>query len=117
TRRSRSTAELTSRVRPCVITAARSTDGIVDPAVEVGWELRPVFGFEVEDEFTVSFRSGQPRVYDPGDACPPLRRGGGNLAQYAPLHLGVAHDAFRHLGAARLELRLHEHEGVPARSR
>src|SRR5690348_2509512 len=50
--------------RSIVTTAARSTDGIVDPPVEVGRELGALSLDEVEDELTVSLRAGQPRVYD-----------------------------------------------------
>ena len=64
TARSRASASPTP-ARSIVTTAARSTDGIGDPAVEVGWELRLLSLDEVEDELMVSLRAGKPRVYDP----------------------------------------------------
>ena len=56
--RTHSSAALTS-LRLWTTTAARSTRGIVDPAVERGRELRPVVGFEMEDELTITLRSGK----------------------------------------------------------
>src|SRR5258707_6574252 len=50
--------------RSIVTTAARLTDGIVDPPVEVGWELCVCALDEVEDELMVSLRAGETRVYD-----------------------------------------------------
>src|SRR5205085_3752126 len=81
--RMRSSATLTS-LRLCTTTAARSTDGIVDPAVELSRELRSDVGFEVEEEFTVSLGPRQARVYDPGHARPPPARRRSDLAQDTP---------------------------------
>ena len=59
--------------RPCVTTAARSTGGIGDPAVELGGELGLLCVDEVEDELMVSLGPGQARVYDPGHSRRPRR--------------------------------------------
>ncbi len=50
--------------RSIVTTAARLTDGIVDPPFELGWKLGVLSLDEVEDELTVSLRAGEPGVYD-----------------------------------------------------
>ena len=72
---------------------------------------------ELEDEFTVSLRAWQSRVYDAGNASTPLAGGLGDLVHDAALHCGVAHHPFRDVGSAGLELRLHEDERLPAGSR
>src|SRR5438105_8667819 len=104
---------------PWVITAARliSADCFVDPALELIRDLRLVAMNEVKEELAVPFRAGQPGVYDAGDLCLPARRRLGGLAQHAPPDPGIADDAPRGLGPACLELRLHEHERLPARRR
>src|SRR5581483_8087620 len=56
--------------RSIVTTAARSTDGIGDPPVEAGRELRLLSLDEVEDELMVSLRAREPRVYDPARLRP-----------------------------------------------
>src|SRR5436853_1279787 len=81
---SRSTASATCSGLPCVISAARSTDGIGDPAVEVGWERRPLCVDEVEDELMVSLRARQPRVYDPARLGPAREERTGDLVDHAP---------------------------------
>ena len=62
----------------------------------------------------VSLRAGQTRVYDPARLSPGRDERLRHLAHHAALHRVVAHDAFRRLGAARLELRLDQHERLPA---
>ncbi len=61
------------------------------------------------------FGPGSPESTTP-TACPSQPEGrGGDVAEDPPVHLGVADDAaVRHVGLPGLELRLHEHEGVPA---
>src|SRR6188768_2101054 len=111
-----SAAPIVSR-RPCVTTAARrrgSARGGVDPGVEVIGELRPVTVDEVEEELAVALRAGQAGVYDGSGLGVPRCRGFRELAQDAAVNLGVAHHAPRCLGAAGLELRLDEDEGLPA---
>src|SRR6266508_547792 len=90
----------TRSTRPCVKSDARSTGRIGDPVVEVGRELWRGVVDEVEDELTVALRAGETRVYEPEHTCLPGERRLGELAQHAPAHLGVAHHALRHLGAA-----------------
>src|SRR5262249_62190532 len=87
-----SSAALTS-LRLWTTTAARSTDGIVDPAVELGREPRAVVGFEAEDEFTVPLRPGKAGGYDAGDACSPAERRRRDLVQDAPVHVRTPHAA------------------------
>src|SRR5918912_1966350 len=105
---------------PCVTTAARRTrlpDCAVDPVVELIWPLRPPAVHEVEEELAVPLRAGQAGVYDARDLCLPRERRLGHLPQHAPVHLRVADDAASpHLLPPRLELRLHEHDRLPARS-
>src|SRR5581483_5513919 len=110
---SRATASLTPS-RSIVTTAARSTDRIGNPPFEVGWELRALSLDEVEDELTVSLRAGQSRVYAAVRFRPAREQRLGHLVNHAPLHRGVADDALRRVPPSRLELRLHEHEGLPA---
>src|ERR687885_344641 len=101
---------------PCVTTAARRTrlpDCAVDPGVELIWPLRPLAVHEGEEELAVPLRAGQAGVYDARDLRLPRERRLGDLAEDAPVHLGVADDAFSHLLAPRLELRLHEHQRLP----
>ena len=95
-------------------TVARSTDGIIDPPLELRRELGSLLVDEVEDELMVSLRSGQPRVYDPGDPRLPAEGGLGQLAQDAPPDGGVADDPLRRLGPPGLELGLDEDERPPA---
>ena len=64
----------------------------------------------------VSLRAGQARVYDAAGLASGRGERLGDLAHDAPPHRGVAHDALRRLGAAGLELRLDEHERLPARA-
>src|SRR6478736_3651124 len=113
--RRRSTAGSTSSGLPWVISAARSTDGIGDPVVEVWWEDRLLCMDEVEDELVVSLRAREAGVYDALRLAPAREQRLGHLANDAPLHGRVAHDALRRLRPPRLELRLDEHERLPAR--
>jgi hypothetical protein len=70
----------------------------------------------VEEELTVAFRSRQARVYDPRGLRPPRQRRLGQLADDAAPRPGIADDPAASLAAARLELRLHEHDRLPARA-
>src|SRR2546429_6566784 len=109
-----STADCRSAGRPCVMTAARLTDGIGDPSLEVGWERWSLVVDEVEDELMVSLRARQARVYDASRLGPAREQPLGDLAHDATPDFGVSHDALRRVGAAGFELRLHEHERLPA---
>ena len=62
----------------------------------------------------VSLGAGQSRVYDPARLRPLRCERVGDLAHDAAAHGAVAHDALRRLGAAGFELRLDEHERLPA---
>src|SRR5439155_25261491 len=86
--------------RSIVITAARLTDGIGDPPVEVGRPLGVLAVDEVEDKLTVSLRAGKPRVYDALRLRPVHEQSVGDLADHAALHGRIAHDALRRLSAA-----------------
>src|SRR5581483_2588587 len=101
--------------RSIVTTAARSTDGIGDPPVEAGRELRLLSLDEVEDELMVSLRAREPRVYDPARLRPGREEPFGDIVHDTSPHLLVAYHAFRRIGPAGLELRLHEHERLPPR--
>src|SRR5213592_3796913 len=101
--------------RSIVITAARLTDGIGDPPVEVGRPLGVLAVDEVEDELTVSLRARETGVYDPARLRPECEQRVRDLADHAALDGRVAHDALRCLGSTRLELWLHEHERLPPR--
>ena len=69
----------------------------------------------MEEDLPVALRAGQSRVYDAGDARLPAERGLGDLAHDASPHVVVAHDAaLSHVRAAGLELRLDEHDRLPA---
>src|SRR5581483_5136308 len=93
TRRTRSRAAATSvSARPCVMTAAVLTDGIGDPAFELGGDDGLLSVDEVEDELTVSLRSGKGGVYDAPRLASGLRERLGYLADDAPLHGGIAND-------------------------
>src|SRR5438270_10771264 len=113
TARSRSSASSTPS-RSIVITAARLTDGIGDPSLEVGWERWSLVVDEVEDELMVSLRARQARVYDASRLGPAREQPLSDLAHDATPYCGVSHDALRRVGAAGFELRLHEHERLPA---
>src|SRR5581483_8450832 len=118
TRCSRSSAVPIAPGWPCVTTAARATgalaDGIVDPAVELGGEVWSWSAHEVEEELAVALRSGKPGVYDAHHLGRPCPRGFRHAPEHLPVHLRVADDALGGLGAAGLELRLHEHQRLPA---
>ena len=105
--------------RPCATTAAVSTargDCCVDPLVEVIGKRRVVGLHEVEEQLPVALRPGESGVYDAGDARSPFERSLGHLPDDAAAHGVVADDAaLPHVGAARLELRLDEHDRLPAR--
>src|SRR5665213_1361923 len=62
----------------------------------------------------VSLRARKPRVYDSEHGCTPRGRSFCDLADDAPLDREIADDTLRSLGPTRLELRLHEHERLPA---
>src|SRR5436853_185764 len=115
TARSRESEWLLVSAWPCVITAARFTSGsgVVDPVFELIGILRPLALDEMQEELAVPLRAGQAGVYDAGHLRPPAGRVRGDLAQHPPPHLVVANHAARRLGAAGLELRLHEHDRVP----
>ena len=100
------------------MTASRLTglpDCIGDPGVELRAELGAWALDEVEEELTIAFRSRQARVYDPGRLCPPGECGFGHLSGDPPPGVRIAHDSTADVLAAGLELRLHEHDGLPAR--
>src|SRR5690242_2628628 len=116
TARTRSTAARTS-MRPCATTAVVSTgECLLDALVDVIGKRR-LFGMhEVDEDLPVPLRTREPRVYDAAHARPPRQRSLRHLADDPPPHLGIAHDAsLADVGAARLELRLHEHDRLPAR--
>src|SRR6266536_502157 len=119
-RRTVSNASLVSSTRPFVTTASRRTglaDGIGDPGVELGREARPAAVNEVEEELTVPLRSREPGVYDAGRLALPLERRLGDRPQHATSNAGVADDAAAaDVRPSGLELRLHEHERLPAGS-
>src|SRR5207302_5644733 len=85
------------------------------PGVELGAELGAGSVDEVEEELTVAFRSRQARVYDSGGLCPPAERGFRDLPGNPSPDGRIAHDTGAHVLPAGLELRLHEHDGLPAR--
>src|SRR5207248_2990665 len=119
TARTRSTASSTS-TRPCATTAAVLTgrDRCVDSLVEVIGKRGVVGLREVEEELPVALRAGKPRVYDAEHARPPAERRTGDLSNRACAHGRVPDDAaLADVGAARLELGLHEHDRLPARRR
>src|SRR5262249_45327365 len=116
-RSTRETASATPGSWLCVTIAMRSTNGIDDPRVEPGGESGLGFLDEVEEELTVAFRSRQARVYDPGGLRPPDQGLDGELADDPPPRLEIPDDSPARLAAARLELRLHEHDCPPPRRR
>src|SRR6185437_13829375 len=107
----RSTASRTS-TRPCATTAAVSTgECLLDSFVGVIGKRRLFGVHEVEERLPVPLRPRESRVYDAAHRRPPRQRRLGDLAHDAPPHLEIAHDAsLPDLGAAGLELRLHEHD-------
>src|SRR6476646_1211616 len=114
TARTCATASRTS-MRPCATTEAVSTGECkLDSLVEVIGKRRVLGWHEVEEHFPVPLRPREPRVYDAPRARPPQERCLRHLAYDAPAHLRVSVDAaLPHLGAAGLELRLHEHDRLP----
>src|SRR3954463_1140894 len=115
--RTRSTASFTS-TRPCATIATELTgcDCCCDSLVEVIGKGRVVRLHEMEEELPVPFRAGKSGVYDAEDARPPAERSVRDFAQHARPRLGLAHDAsLPDVRPPRLELRLHEHDGLPAR--
>ena len=116
TSRTRPTAASTS-TRPCVTTAAVLTgrDRCVDPLVEVIGKRRVVGLREVEEELPVALRAGEPGVYDADDACPPAERSRRRSRAARARERRVADDAaLADVRAAGLELRLDEHDRLPA---
>src|SRR4051812_18706788 len=111
-----SSAALTS-TRPCVTTATAlaGRDRCVDSLVEVIGEGRLVGLQEMEKELPVALRPGETRVYDGEDARPPRRRLLGDLPDDPGPDRRVPDDALADVRAARLELRFHEHDRLPAR--
>src|SRR5918992_3870925 len=109
------TASATVSGRPCATTAARSIDGMVDPVVEVRRKLglRPVD--KVEEELPVSLRAGEAGVSDTDGRRIPGEGGLGNLSEHRAVGVGLADDAALDVRAAGLELRLDEHDRLPAR--
>ena len=106
---------------PRVTTAAvrtGSADGVFDPVIELIGERRILAVDEVQEELPVSLRAGQPRVYDADRLGRPGESGLGDLAQDPAVNLRVSNDpALPDLLATRFELRLDEHERLPARAR
>src|SRR5919201_6098449 len=112
----RSTAPCTS-MRPCVTRAAVLTgrDRCVDPLVEVIGKRRVVGLREVEKELPVALRAGETGVYDSDDVRSEADRGLRHLAQDACVHGWIPDDSsLPDVGAPRLELRLDEHDRLPA---
>src|SRR5262245_23049627 len=117
--RRRSSGSRTVSARPCVITAARRTSGrcVVNPVLELIGNLRPLALHEVQEELAVPLRAGQAGVYDAAHLRFPRPRYVRHLAQHSAPDPAVAHHAAPRLATRRLELRLHEHDGLPARRR
>jgi aminoglycoside 6'-N-acetyltransferase len=68
----------------------------------------------MDEELVVPLRSWQPGVYDADRRPTPVERGIDDLAKDTAVDRGVADDtAPADLLPARLELRLHEHDGIP----
>src|SRR4051812_36714574 len=108
TARRRSIALPTVSRRPCVITAARltgsGTDGLGDPAVELGRKVRALGLDELEEELAVSLRARQPGVDHGARFGAPSDRRLRDLPQHAPVHDRIAHDpAPGHVLLTRLE--------------
>src|SRR3989475_4213309 len=103
---------------PCVTTAARATrplaDGIVDPAVDLIGQHGVRTVREMEKELPVPLRPREPGVYDADDGSPPARRRLCDGPERPPVDVRVAHDTLRRVRSTGLELRLHEHNGLPA---
>src|SRR5262245_1137421 len=115
--RTRSTASCTSTL-PCVKMAARSTDSCCDSLVEVIGEGWVGILHEVEEELPVALWTRETGVYDAGHARPPTDRRLGDVAQNARPRRRVTDDsALADVGAPSLELRLHQHDRLPARRR
>src|SRR5215210_5724137 len=97
-------------------TALGGCDGTVDALVDVIEENGIGAVDQMDEELAVPLRSWQPGVYDAHGRATPVERRVDDLAQDPGVDLGVADDtAPADLVLARLELRLHEHDGVPAR--
>ena len=106
-------------------TAARSSalpDGIVDPAFEViGGRSAPDCRRRWTMNSRFPFGPGRPESTTPTTCGPPsaapTTRGGADVAKHPPAHLRVTDDALRHVRPAGLELRLDQHERLPAGGR
>src|SRR4051794_38241522 len=117
--RTRPTASSTSR-RPCATTAAELTrcERCCDAFVEVIGKGGVVGLHEVEEELAVALRPRQPGVYDADGARSPAEGGSGDLAHDALADLRVAHDpSLADVTTAGFELRLDQHDRLPARRR
>src|SRR5690348_7853524 len=113
----RSTASCTS-TRPCVTTAAALTgfNCCCDAFVEVIGKRRCVGLHEMKKKLPVALGTRESGVYDPDHARPPPDCCLRDLAHDTRARRRIAHDAaLADVGAARLELRLHEHDRLPAR--
>src|SRR5438046_2904727 len=102
------------------MTAMRRTasdDRGIDPVVELAWEACSGVVSEVEEELTVSLRAGQPRVYDAHNLRIPAQGGLCDLSCHSRSPLARRGDApLADLGPPCLELRLDQHDRLPARS-
>src|SRR5258708_5778957 len=96
--RTRPRASSTSAGTACVITAAvLTTDGLGDPAIEVGGEPWAGPVDEVDDVLMVSLGAGQSRVYDAARLAPGLRECLHDRAHNSAPHSRVADDTLRSL--------------------
>jgi hypothetical protein len=69
---------------------------------------------QVDEELPVPLRPRKSGVYDADEPRSQAGKRLGNAVQDRAVHVGVAHDSLWRLRSAGLELRLHEHERLPA---
>src|SRR6185312_11374385 len=99
------------------MTATRLTgfaNGISDPLVEAIVKLGLLPLRQMKEKLPVPLRPGYSRVYGAQHLPSPGKCGLGDLTRDSRANRGVAHDALCGLAATGLELRLDEHDRLPA---
>ena len=123
-RLARATASSCARPEPIAVGAAVQHDGGArDAATATASSIQrsrssgsvgSVLSIRWTKNSRLPFGPGRPESTTPATRAAPPGRRGAHVAEHPAAHLRVADDALRRVGPARLELRLHEDERLPA---